>query len=211
MVEEKTLTGRRLERAEALTDAVAAIEAVEPGDNPSLDLVTVRDALVRLVAAVKPKIRSTGPRVPLEKAEPEEVQAYFESTGMSRKQIASAAKVSTSVISTVQNPKGDRWSVATFTAKQVLIDAYVIEHADEIETARLEDIAAAKAKADKAAAKAAKKAAKAAAPATPVKQAPANITKGQHVTAPPKRRKNKAAKQAAAAPKATPTTEVASA
>lgn len=69
------------------------------------------------------------PRVVLEKAEPADVAAYFAATGLSRKEIAAAAGVSTSVIATVQNPKGDRWSLKTFEAKKLLIDAAAVDAA----------------------------------------------------------------------------------
>lgn len=61
------------------------------------------------------------PRDTVEKADPDEVRAYFDSTGLTRAEIAAAVGVTTSVISTVQNPKGDRWSQARFERAKPLI------------------------------------------------------------------------------------------
>jgi hypothetical protein len=179
-------TNRKQERIDALVAANAVLEAATE-TSPELD------ALNRLVLAVTPQKKSTGPRVKLEPADPADVAAYFESTGLTRKQIAAAAGVSTSVISTVQNPKGDRWSTETFAKKQALIDAYIVDHADEIEAARQADAAAAAAKAAKVAAKAAKKAAPKTAKAAPVKKAASTLKSGQSVTVAPRRRVAQAA------------------
>ncbi len=64
---------------------------------------------------------SKAPRQTVEKADPGEVAKFFASTGLNRKQIASAVGVSTSVIATVQNPTGDRWSRTRFEAAKPLI------------------------------------------------------------------------------------------
>lgn len=158
---------RRAER----TAALAAAQEVLAASNPNK--VELMDALGRLTAAVTPARRAAaGPRETLEKADPQTVAAYFESTGLTRKQLAGAAGVSTSVIATVQNEKGDRWSTKTFEAKRELIDAYVGAHKDEIAAARAADEAAATAKATAATAKTARAAARAA-KATPTAPAPA--------------------------------------
>jgi hypothetical protein len=61
------------------------------------------------------------PRTIVTKADPAAVAAFFQSTGLSVKQIAAAVGVSTSVISTVTRENGDRWSVARFDAARPLI------------------------------------------------------------------------------------------
>src|SRR5205823_172907 len=61
------------------------------------------------------------PRTIVPKADPAAVAAFFKSTGLSVKEIASAVGVSASVISTVTRENGDRWSVARFEAAKPLI------------------------------------------------------------------------------------------
>jgi hypothetical protein len=61
------------------------------------------------------------PRATGAKAEPSVVAAFFASTGLTRKQIADAVGVSTSVIGTVQKESGDRWSMARFELAKPLI------------------------------------------------------------------------------------------
>lgn len=109
----------------------------------------------------QPKAKApAAPRQVLEKADPTEVARYFESTGMTRKQLASAVGVSTSVIATVQNPKGDRWSAKRFADAKPLIDKYAREHQAEIQAAKDADAASAKASAAKLAARSARQAAR---------------------------------------------------
>src|SRR4051812_6424889 len=60
-------------------------------------------------------------RATLLKADPGEVKAYFDSTGLTRKQFADAVGVTVSVIATVQNQNGDRWSQVRFEAAKILI------------------------------------------------------------------------------------------
>lgn len=116
---------RKALRASAMEAANTALAAGDPAD--------VSAALSQMVAAYSPATKASGgPRVVLDKADPAEVAAYFASTGLPRKEIATAAGVSTSVIATVQNEKGDRWSTVTFEAKRTLIDQYMVDHADEI-------------------------------------------------------------------------------
>lgn len=103
---------------------------------------------------------ASAPRQVLEKADPIEVGKYFEQTGMTRKQLAAAVGVSTSVIATVQNPKGDRWSAKRFADAKPLIDKYAREHQAEIQAAKDADAASAKASAAKLAARSARQAAR---------------------------------------------------
>lgn len=123
-IDRKALRQEALEKAQAVTAGDGAIPPSE-----------VRAALELMVSAFTPATKAPGgPRVLLDKAEPLEVAAFFESTGLTRKELAAAAEVSTSVIATVQNPKGDRWSLKTFEAKKVLIAAWTKAHAKEIKT-----------------------------------------------------------------------------
>lgn len=152
---------RRAARASALQAATQAAADFDGSiDDPDTNIVAVsamRDALTTVIEAFGPRGReSKGPRVQLEKAGFEEVGAYFASTGLTRKELASAAGVSTSVIATVQNEKGDRWSTATFEAKRALIDQWMVDHADEIQTRQDADAAVEAAKAAKASAKVAR-------------------------------------------------------
>lgn len=77
------------------------------------------EVLATVDAAIKRGVRA--PRSVKVKAEPSEVAAFFASTGLSRKQIAAAVGVTTSVIATVQNENGDRWSAERFEAAKPLI------------------------------------------------------------------------------------------
>jgi len=166
---------RKAERQVALEAAKVVIDGLDRSE-----LHPVEEAFIALYEAFAPKAKpSAGPRERLEMMDPAEVKAYFDSTGLTRKQIAGAANVSASVIATVQNTNkredgsyvGDQWSVKTFEVKRALIDKYVEEHADEIAAAKAADLAAAQAKQAEADAKAARKAAreqaKAAAAAAP--------------------------------------------
>ena len=63
------------------------------------------------------------------KADPLEVRAYFASTGLSRREIGAIVGTGVGVIATVQNPKGDRWSVERFERARALIDAYLATRA----------------------------------------------------------------------------------
>lgn len=163
-------------RADALKAAVDAVELIDGDAEVSDEELgqTVESALRAMVAAYSSKAKAPGtPRVTLEKAAPETVAAYFASTGLTRKQLAAAAGVSTSVIATVQNENGDRWSQVTFEAKQVLIAAWMKEHGAEIEAERQAAVAEAAAKAKAAEDKAARIAARAAAPKPAAKAKPA--------------------------------------
>lgn len=178
-----TAVDRKAERTAALELAKAVLDAEE---NTVEDAI---DALEVLYTAFAPRTKpSGGPRARLTMADPNVVKAYFESTGLTRKQLAGAAGVSTSVIATVQNTKvkddgsfvGDQWSEITFAVKRAMIDQYMIDHADEIAAAHAADVAAAAAKQAEADAKAAKAAAKVtakAAPTVPVAAATAPAVK----------------------------------
>lgn len=127
-------------------------------------------------ATTKKPAAPKAPRALMEKADPIEVGKYFDGTGLTRKQIAAAVGVSTSVIATVQNPKGDRWSADRFSKARVLIDKYAKAHAPEIAAAREHDRKKAQETAERVARRAAKKTgkspAKASAKAAPVQLAP---------------------------------------
>lgn len=98
---------------EMIADEAADLE-VQIADAKAL--LEANGYVVRLASAIT--VRAT-----VAKADPTEVAAYFAATGLTRKQIAGAVGVSVSVIATVQNPKGDRWSQSRFEAAKVLIDA----------------------------------------------------------------------------------------
>jgi ribosome-binding protein aMBF1 (putative translation factor) len=79
-------------------------------------------------AAAKSKPASDGspaPRKVTAKADPADVAKYFASTGLSRKELAAAIGVSTSLIGTVAKETGDRWSAERFAKARVQIDAAV--------------------------------------------------------------------------------------
>jgi hypothetical protein len=74
--------------------------------------------------AATPKSTKKGARVfagGIPKADPKVVAAFFASTGLTRKQIAEALGVSTSLVGTVQKETGDRWSLTRFEAAQPVI------------------------------------------------------------------------------------------
>lgn len=109
----------------------AAIAAAAPSNDDlvkaAIDLLEKNGYSVRL--------RTASQRVTAVKAEPADVKTYFDSTGMTRAQIADAVGVTVSVIATVQNPNGDRWSQVRFDAAKILIDAYKIALAARIASA----------------------------------------------------------------------------
>lgn len=70
------------------------------------------------------RMATASQRATLLKADPDEVRKYFDSTGLTRAQLADALGITVSVISTVQNPLGDRWSQTRFEAAKILIGAY---------------------------------------------------------------------------------------
>lgn len=166
---------RKVVRAAALEAATAAIASF---DKPEpIEATVIVDSLRGMVAAFSPKGRAPGaPRVTLEKASPADVAAFFASTGLTRKELAAAAAVSTSVIATVQNENGDRWSLVTFEAKRALILTWMTAHAAEIEARKANEAAEAVARQAAIDAKAARKAA-ASAPKVAKAKAPAAATK----------------------------------
>lgn len=158
-------------RSAAIKRAIAAVEALDAAasaqpedvDTTTLAQFEALDSLREIVVTFSKKTRAAGTaRATLEKATPADVAAYFAQTGLTRKELAAAAKVSTSVIATVQNEKGDRWSVVTFEAKRLMIEQWMVDHADEIQTRHDAEAAEQAAKVQAAAAKATKAAAKAA-------------------------------------------------
>lgn len=172
---------RKALRASALEQAIKFVIADgHDREIPQDELVDAVDILRDMVAAFSPKARvAGGPRVTLEKASPTDVASFFVSTGLTRKELAAAAGVSTSVIATVQNEKGDRWSTVTFEAKRALILSWMTAHAAEIEARKANEAAEAVAKQAAIDAKAQRKtaaAAKAAAPKVAKAKAPAAAT-----------------------------------
>jgi len=166
----KEIRGAAIKRAVAAVEALDAATSAEPEDVDTTTLAQFEslDALRDVVAAFGKKVKAAGAsRATLEKADPAGVAEFFTSTGLTRKELAAAAKVSTSVIATVQNEKGDRWSVVTFEAKRALIEQWVKDHAAEIGARQVAEAAEQAAKVQAAAAKATKAAAKAAAKVAP--------------------------------------------
>jgi hypothetical protein len=92
---------------------IAALLAWRKTATAPAEVLEVVDAAIRRGTAT--------PRTTVAKAGPSAVAAFFASTGLSRKQIADAVGVSTSVIGTVQKENGDRWSLARFEAAKPLI------------------------------------------------------------------------------------------
>ena len=109
-----------------------ATPVVEP-DARVAALVVWRDAnpkaptevLAAVEAAIARGSRASRSGSTVEKADPGTVKAYFDSTGLNRKQLAAVVGVSTSVIATVQNPNGDRWSLARFERAKATIDGHL--------------------------------------------------------------------------------------
>lgn len=156
------LTGRRAQRQAAIAAAQAVLENIAD-DDQSPTAVALRE----MVAATTPRPKVSAPRVILDKADPQAVREYFDSLGLPRKVIAQAAGVGTSTIATVQNPKGDAWSVETFEAKQQAIAAWIEAHDAEVTAIRTEAANALAARQQRASAKAARAAARAQQAATP--------------------------------------------
>lgn len=82
------------------------------------------------------------------KAEPSEVKAYFDRFAgekpeggvvLTRKELADAVGVTVSVIATVQNENGDRWSAIRFAAAKRLIEAYAEAKAETLLALALEN------------------------------------------------------------------------
>lgn len=121
---EATIKRQQSESRRRLRRVPATVEG--PADDPVATLLRWREtakAPAEVLAAVDAAIlRATkAPRHTKDKADPAAVAEFFASTGLSRKEIADAVGVSTSVISTVQNENGDRWSEARFEAAKPLI------------------------------------------------------------------------------------------
>jgi hypothetical protein len=110
--------------AGALDPRIAALaEWRDANPNSPTEVLEVVDAAIARGSRA-PRSAST-----VEKADPNGVKAYFESTGLNRKELAAIVGVSTSVIATVQNPNGDRWSAARFERAKVTIAAHLAETA----------------------------------------------------------------------------------
>lgn len=112
---------RELNTVEAEADVAAVPQppsAPEPVD-PIAAAVAILEANGYLV-----RKRTQVERTLVAKADPLEVAAFFEASGLSRKELADACGVTVSVIATVQNPNGDRWSATLFEARKRLITAY---------------------------------------------------------------------------------------
>ena len=161
----KEMRSAAIKRAIAAVEALDAATSAQPEDVDTTTLAQFEsyDALREIVVAFGKKVHVAGAgRATLEKAAPADVAAYFTQTGLTRKELAAAAKVSTSVIATVQNEKGDRWSVVTFEAKRALIEQWMVDHEGEITARQDAEAAEQAAKVQAAAAKATKATAKAA-------------------------------------------------
>jgi hypothetical protein len=147
---EPTVAASRAAHAEALKSKQRAERATEPKAaklpaRPARPTASAPDArLVALVAwrdvnakAIPAEVLEVvdvaiarGSRMPrsasaVEKADPNVVKAYFESTGLNRKELAAVLSISSSVIATVQNPNGDRWSAARFERAKTTIAAHL--------------------------------------------------------------------------------------
>lgn len=115
---------------EAAASAVTPSDKVASTESPAPTAAPSHEDLVRMSIeflesnGYAVRMRTASQRVTAVKAEPDAVKAYFDSTGLTRKQIADAVGVTVSVIATVQNPNGDRWSLVRFEAAKILIDAY---------------------------------------------------------------------------------------
>jgi hypothetical protein len=92
---------------------VALVAWRETATKAPAEVLEIVDAAIRRATAT--------PRTTAVKASPADVAAFFASTGLTRKQIAEAVGVSTSVIGTVQSESGDRWSLTRFEAAKPLI------------------------------------------------------------------------------------------
>lgn len=115
--------------ADGDADTIAAESTVDTTDDSAEDRLLAAIALCELAGYVVRRPIAATPRATVTKADPAEVKSYFDSTGLTRKQLAAAVGVSTSVIATVQNPNGDRWSQVRYEAAKVLIDAEVARFA----------------------------------------------------------------------------------
>lgn len=108
------------DQAETPAPTAAEIAAQKAVDR----LAAIENARILLVGAgyrvVVPNASSV--RSTVLKADPDEVKDYFTGTGLSRQEIADAVGVTSSVIATVQNVNGDRWSAERFARARVLID-----------------------------------------------------------------------------------------
>lgn len=137
-------TARAAERGQAKASPRAKVEAVV---DPRVVMLTAwrdeveashasgaidADAHALRVSAIEAAVKRLGAkpstRKPMPKADPLVVAKFFESTGLSRKELAAAVGVSTSVIATVQKLSGDRWSQARYEAAKPLIIAYKKAH-----------------------------------------------------------------------------------
>ena len=127
---------QRAERAVAPKAARLPVKPAKPAAVPDARVATLvawRDAnptapaevLVAVEAAIARGTRAPRSGSTVEKADPAAVKAYFDSTGLNRKQLAAIVGVSTSVIATTQNPNGDRWSLARFERAKATIDAHL--------------------------------------------------------------------------------------
>ena len=112
----------------AQSESIESTEPVAPLAPPAppepIDPIAAAVATLEAAGYVVRK-RTVVARSVMVKAEPEAVAAYFLSTGLTRKELADAVGVTVSVIATVGNPNGDRWSLIRFNAARILIDAYV--------------------------------------------------------------------------------------
>ncbi|MEP7082461.1 MAG: hypothetical protein ABI841_05745 [Chloroflexota bacterium] len=118
----------RLE-AEGLTtsDAQAAVdaEARPPRPRPTTNGQRRARREAAKAAAKKPAAKPPTPRAAKAHADPARVRAYFETTGLSRKEIAAVLGKSTGLIAHVTRDTGDRWSIERFRAAVDAIERHV--------------------------------------------------------------------------------------
>lgn len=110
-------------------DVTERIRAAAAADAIPIPLVTIADVIPPTTPHRPVAAQSTHPatsrRTVVGKADPDIVRAYFASTGLSRKELGRIVGTGVGVIATVQNPRGDRWSVERFHRARAQIDAYL--------------------------------------------------------------------------------------
>jgi hypothetical protein len=114
-------------------DITEKIRAAADADVIRIPVVTTGDGIARSTARRQIPSGSTIPggsrRTVVGKADPDVVRAYFQGTGLSRRELGAIIGTGVGVIATVQNPRGDRWSVERFERARAQIDAYLAERA----------------------------------------------------------------------------------
>ncbi len=110
-------------------DVTDQIRAAGGADAIPIPLVTTDPAIPSETSGRQVVARSTRPatsrRTVVGKADPDVVRAYFDATGLSRRELGSIIGTGVGVIATVQNPRGNRWSAERFERARAQIDAYL--------------------------------------------------------------------------------------